>query len=191
MDFELVNYKMKSWIKTGFVLNFTLIGILICYLLIASGFNIEKLSNLNDILPIAIVIGLLLVLTFILHTLNLRIVETVGMLSIQKEKLILKSNNKTVELSYKDLHKFRVKILGYCGQQVTGGGAPKAGFAGVTSSDGCHQLQGYENKIKLETKRGEKYIYNFYLENKTDSDNVKDFLRKLQSVINLKLNIVR
>ena len=114
------------------------------------------------------------------------------MLSIQKETLVLKTTNKTIELAYTDLRKFRIKIMGYSGQQLTGGGgAPKAVFTGETTSDGYHQLQGYENKIKVKTKNGDRFSFNFYLENKTDSDNIKDFLIKLRTVVNLKLNIVR
>lgn len=191
MNIEIVNYKMKSWIKTGFVVILTLIVLLVCYLLILSEFKIKKLLNINDTIPIVVVIGGLLFILFIFYTLNLRVIQKVGTITIQNDKFILNKISETIEFPYHDLQHVRIKIMGYCGQQLTGGRPPVAGFAGETTSDGYHQLQGYENRIRFKTKYGNKYSYNFYLGTKTDSDNIKAFLKKQVTVVNMKLTIVR
>lgn len=188
---EIVKYQMKPWIKTGFVMISCLITLAIIYLLILSGFNISHISSLEETVPVAISIGGLLFAMFILHALNLKIVRKVGTVSFQNDKLIINTHKNKAKFSYDDLQNIRITIIGYCGQQLTGGSPPMEGMAGGTTSDGHHQLQGYENKIKLKTKSGKKFNYNFYLGIKSEAEKTKFFLRDLSKNIDMKFKIIR
>ncbi len=191
IELEIINFRMKKWIKIGYLFVIPLIIVLIIYLLFKCNFEYIVLFKNKEYYSYIFVVLVLCTFQYILYNLNVKIIEIIGIIRFDKEEILISKNNSVERLQYLNIKQIKIKILGYAGQQVSGGGSPKTGFFGETTSDGYNQLEGYENKILMKTIDGKNHQYNFYIGSQIDSEKLKNVLKDWDKDVDLRLEIIR
>lgn len=158
----IIKSNTKTWVKIGYIITipFIILSFSILFYLLKQ-VSSDSYYN-NELIATSIVLFTLLLAFYFIHSFDVKNIEVDGEITFSQSGFKILQNDKITHYSISNLKSIKIQIVGYAGQQVTGGGAPTGVFGNITTSDGFNQIQGHENRLLFTTEDGRKEQFNFF-----------------------------